>query len=210
MKLGLLADVHEHNDDLRMALDVFQQQQVDQVVMLGDILESGDRIEETCRLLSEAGAVGVWGNHDFGLCYDSVDRVRQKYSDSVLDFMARLRPRVEIDGCLFTHVEPWRDPNSIHDLWSFDALPDTPDNAARSFEAVPNRFMFIGHLHRWLIVTPAKVLDWRGEQPIRLDTEPRYLVLVAALCDGRYATFDTHVGELVPFNHRQCSGDQNG
>ena len=128
MKLGLLADIHEHNDDLRIALDVFQRQQVDHVVVLGHILELGERIEETCRLLSGAGAVGVWGNHDFGLCYYPEARGRQKYSDSVFDFMTHLRPRVEIDGCLFTHAEPWLDPKNTHDLWYFDGPPVTPPN----------------------------------------------------------------------------------
>jgi hypothetical protein len=202
MKLGLLADIHEHNDDLRAALEAFRRERVEQVVVLGDVVELCERIGETCRLLSEAGAVGVWGNHDFGLCDEPDERVRRRYPEAALEFMASLRPRLEIEGCLFTHVEPWLDPNEISDLWWYGGPPDTPDRAAKSFEAAPNRFMFIGHLHRWLIATPAKVLDWAGEAPIRLDANERYLIVVAAVCDGRYATFDTHALELVPLRHR--------
>jgi hypothetical protein len=117
----------------------------------------------------------------------------------VLDFMASLRPRLELDGCLFTHVEPWLDPEDISDLWYFGGPPDTPEKAAKSFEAVPHRYMFVGHLHRWLLATPRKVLDWNGETRIRMDGETRYLILVAAVCDGRYAIFDTDTAELVPF-----------
>jgi hypothetical protein len=106
-------------------------------------------------------------------------------------------------------VEPWLDPEDICDLWYFDGPPDTLDKIARSFDAAPYRFMFVGHLHRWLIATPNSILDWKGEKPINLNVEDRYLVLVAALCDGKYATFDTQTGELVPFNHLQRSGDQN-
>ena len=59
MKLGLLADIHEHVEHLRTALDHFKSERVDQVVVIGDLFEQGHRIEETCRLLSEANAVGV-------------------------------------------------------------------------------------------------------------------------------------------------------
>ncbi len=61
MKLGLLADIHQHNDDLRQALDAFRQQRVEQVVVLGDVFELGDRIEEACRLLKEVNPIG--GEH---------------------------------------------------------------------------------------------------------------------------------------------------
>jgi hypothetical protein len=151
--------------------------------------------------LDEVGAVGVWGNHDFGICTAPDEQTRNKYPDSVLDFMASLRPRLELDGCLFTHVEPWLDPEDISDLWYFDGPPDTPETAARSFEAVPHRFMFVGHVHRWLIATPGTILGWNGETPIRLENDSRYLVLVAAVCNGDYAIFDTDTLELVPFGY---------
>jgi hypothetical protein len=184
---------------LRPALDQLRDEDVDQVVVLGDLFELGERIEETCCLLSDAGAVGVWGNHDFGLCGDPDERTQEKYPDSVLDYMASLRPRLEVDGCLFTHVEPWLDPDDISDLWYFDGPPDTSEKAAKSFEAVPHRFMFVGHLHRWLIATPDAILGWAGENPIRLHGDTRYLILVAAVCDGKSSIFDTDTLELFPF-----------
>jgi len=202
MRLGLLADIQEHNDDQRRALGALQAGHVDQVVLLGDLFELGERIEETCQLLKEVGAVGVWGNHDYGLCCDPDERLRGKYPMSVFDFMARLRPRREIDGCHFTHVEPWLNPEDITDLWYLGGPPDSPEKAARSFEAVPHRFVFVGHLHQWLLAQPGKVLEWRGEKPVILDPGHRHLVVVAALCDGRYAMFDTDTHELVPFGHR--------
>ncbi|MBC8877105.1 MAG: metallophosphoesterase family protein [Planctomycetes bacterium] len=63
MKLGLLTDIYEQVELLRIALDHFRQEQVDKIVLLGDVFETGERIEETCRLLGEARAIGVWGNH---------------------------------------------------------------------------------------------------------------------------------------------------
>jgi hypothetical protein len=175
---------------------------VEQVVVLGDVFEMGTHLEESCRLLMDAGAVGVWGNHDFGLSCDADSRAVDKYSGPAIDFMSSLRPRLEIDGCLFTHVEPWLDPTVLTDIWHVDDPPFTPAKAARSFDGLPDRVMITGHLHRWLIATPGTVLDWKGDEPIRFRKDERYLVVVAAVCDGRYAVFDTDTLELTPFNDR--------
>jgi len=106
MRLGLIADIHEQVEFLRAALDRFRQEHVDRVVVLGDVFEMGERIEEICRLLAEAQAVGVWGNHDFGLCSDPSDDVRSRYPALVTDYMTTLRPRLEVDGCYFAHIDP--------------------------------------------------------------------------------------------------------
>jgi Calcineurin-like phosphoesterase superfamily domain len=119
MKLGILADIHEQTDELRKAIDILQQHGAERFVVLGDVFEMGKRIEDTVRLLQDVEAVGVWGNHDIGLCFDLDEEVRQRYSAAVLDFMGSLQPRLAIDGCLFTHVEPWLDPHKIEDLWYF-------------------------------------------------------------------------------------------
>ena len=68
-------------------------------------------------MLAEAKAIGVWGNHDFGLCVDLDDDIRAKYPSVVIDFMASLRPRLDVGGCHFTHVEPWLNPEEVADLW---------------------------------------------------------------------------------------------
>ena len=200
MRLGLVTDVHEQVEHLRSALDRFHQERVDLVIVLGDLFLMGERIEETCRLLAEAKAVGVWGHHDYGLCREVSEEVLSKYG-RVMDFMSSLRPRLDIDGCHFTHVEPWLDPENLTDLWYFDGPPNEHGKLARIFSAVPNRLMFAGHFHKWLLATPDGIGGWKGDVPVRL-TNGRYFVVVGALCEGRYATFDTDTSELVPFNEQ--------
>jgi hypothetical protein len=199
MRLGILADIHEQTRQLRSAIAVLQEHGADRFVVLGDVFEMGKRIEETVDLLRQVEAVGVWGNHDVGLCFDPDDRVCERYGAAVLGFMGGLQPRLEIDGCLFTHVEPWLDPHKIEDLWYLGGPPDSPEKLARSFAAVPHRVLFVGHLHRWLLGTPGGPLPWRGEGPVRLDIRTRYLVVVHAVWDGKCALFDTETNELVPF-----------
>ena len=120
MRLGILADIHEQVEELRNAIAVLQNEDADRFVILGDVFETGQQIEETVQLLQDVDAAGVWGNHDFGLCSDPSEQIRNRFSTQVLDFMGRLKPRLEIDGCLFTHLEPWLDPQKIEDLWYFD------------------------------------------------------------------------------------------
>lgn len=199
MKLGLITDIHEHVAFLRRALQLFRSREVEQIVVLGDVFEMGRQIEETCCLLAAAKAIGVWGNHDFGLCYQPGADMRAKYPAMVLDYMTSLQPRLELEGCHFTHVEPWLNPEVITDLWYYEGPPDEHGKLARIFNAVPNRVMFVGHFHKWLLATPAEISPWLGDSPVRLD-RGRYFVAIGALCEGRWATFDTETCELVPFN----------
>jgi hypothetical protein len=198
MKLGLLADIHEHVGNLRFALGQMDAAQVDQVVVLGDIFEQGKHLDDTCRLLVTANAIGVWGNHDFGLCVDPTAESRARYSLLTLRFMASLQPRLDRWGCLFSHIEPWLDPEKLEDLWYFEGAPDEHQNLGRIFNAAPHRIMFAGHYHQWLLTRPDGIDDWKGDTPVRL-TEGRYFVVIGALCEGSFAMFDTESGELQPF-----------
>lgn len=197
MKLGLVTDIHESVELLDSALSRFRKEAVDQVVVIGDIFEMGERIEETCALLAAVDAVGVWGNHDFGLCVEPDDAIRRRYSPVVLDWMTSLHPRLEIEECCFTHVEPWLDPEKVEDLWYFDGVPDTPAKLNRIFNAGSHRLMFAGHFHQWLLATPDGITDWRGECRISL-ASGRYYAVIGALCDGYSAILDSATWELVP------------
>jgi hypothetical protein len=115
----------------------------------------------------------------------------------VLDYLGSLRPRLDLDGCHFTHVEPWLDPTNIADLWYFDGLPDEQHKLDRIFAATPYRLLFAGHFHTWLLATPDGIRDWNGEATVRLD-RGRYFVVIGAVCDGHCATFDTETCSLRP------------
>jgi predicted phosphodiesterase len=209
MRLGLLTDIHEHVEHLRSALHRLRAERVDQIVVIGDVFETGQRIEETCRLLAEARAIGVWGNHDYGLCVDPHPRVIERYPPAVIDYMASLKPRLEIGGCHFMHVEPWLNPDDIADLWYYEGPPDHHGKLARIFGAVPHRMLFAGHYHKWLLATPTRIDGWQGDVPVRLHDD-RYFAVVGAVCDGCCAVFDTASSELAPFNLVAQAADRPG
>jgi predicted phosphodiesterase len=198
MRLGIVADIHEDAPRLALALQHFRRSGVQQVVVLGDVVFGmGGRLHETIALLAGAGAVGVWGNHDLGLCHEPHERFRRRYAGPVLDFLLTLRPRLELEGCLFTHGLPYQDPTDPIQYY-LGERPESAEGLARSFAASGHAVLFVGHFHRWLVASPGGRLPWEGGEPILLRADRRYLAVVAAVCDGWCAVFDTGSRELAP------------
>jgi hypothetical protein len=201
MLIGIVADIHEAIAPLQCALAEFTRRDVERVISLGDACDTFGpcgRTAEVVALLRTAEAIGVWGNHDFGLCFDVSERLRVQIQPPILEYMGSMEPHLSIETCRFSHVEPWLDARKVEDLWYFDGAPDTPEKVARSFACVPERHLFVGHFHRWLIMTPSGRLDWNGSTSIELGDESRYLAVIAAVCDGWCATFDTATLRLTP------------
>src|SRR5262249_30568135 len=144
-----------------------------------------------------AGAIGVWGNHDLGLCHEPEPELQEKYPGPVVDFAASLRPSLELEGYFFTHGLPHWDPTDLM-AYYLGEKPDQPEGVARSLAAVPHGVIFVGHFHRWLAATPSGRLTWEGGEPLHLRPEERWLVVVAAVLDGWCAVFDTDTRFLSP------------
>lgn len=201
MLIGIVTDIHGAVESLDRALREFRHRVVDVVVSLGDACDTFSptgRIGEVATLLRNANAVGVWGNHDVGLCLDITDRVRRESPPGVLEFMAGMQPQLTLAECHFSHVEPWLDPHRVEDLWYFDGPPDTAEKVARSFSAVSERTLFVGHFHRWLVMSPSGPVAWDGETPLSLAENPRSLIVVAPVLSGWCAIFDTDRHLLTP------------
>jgi hypothetical protein len=206
MRMGLLADIHEDVERLASAIERCRSEGADRLLTLGDIFQDGGRFAETVDLLRQADVAGVWGNHEFGICHDPGAWVERQFSRPILGYMGRLRPRLEVEGVLLGHVLPGLDPTDVQQPWYVERAPETAEAAAPHFAAFPHRRMFVGHYHRWLAVTPGGALPWSGESPIAFDPDRRYLLVVAAVCDGFCAIYDTETDVVTPYNLRPASG----
>jgi len=198
MRMGLLADIHEDVDQLAAAIAHCRREGADRLLTLGDIFETGDRFADAVDLLREAKVGGVWGNHEFGLYAGRGDSVESMFDWRTLDYMHLLESRIEVEGVILGHVLPCIDPTDIRQPWYVERAPVTAEAAAPHFAAFPHRRMFVGHFHEWFAITPGGALPWTGDQPIRLHSEERYLVVVAAVCDGWCAIYDTESDVLTP------------
>jgi predicted phosphodiesterase len=202
MRIRLLTDIHEEVPHLRTALAILAAEGADAIVQLGDACDlfgPGRGTAEVTTLLADAGVIGVWGNHDVGFCHEVPEEVRARAEPHTLAYMAEMKGRLELAGCHFSHVEPWLDPHSVLDLWYFDGPPDTPEKAARSFAAVPHRVLFLGHFHRWLVMSDHGRVEWDATRPLSLAPDRRHLVVVGPLVSGQFGLYDTDTHLLTPF-----------
>lgn len=202
MRIGLVTDVHNHSAELSRALELFRGHGVDQVVTIGDTCDPFCGVEgadEVALLLNESNAVGVWGNHDFNLCYEVEPKVRERYSPFVLEVMARMKPRLIMEDCHFSHKEASVDPYDVAQLWDFVDPPlELMERASLAFAAVENRLQFIGHYHRWWAANPTGPMEWSGNGILRFEPEKRYFVIVGAVFEGCCGILDTEQDWLEP------------
>lgn len=71
-RLGVIGDVHAEPGKLAAALDWLAGQGADTVICTGDVADGPGSVDDCCRLLDEAGAITVRGNHDRWLLADRV------------------------------------------------------------------------------------------------------------------------------------------
>lgn len=197
MKLGIITDVHEHTHQLEMALEALRCARVDQIISLGDFCENGQNLAATCQLLLDADVVGVWGNHDYGLCIDALEGEIENRPSHVQEFARNMRPTISLADCFFSHIEPWLDPNRLEDLWYLGVAPESSERIERIFAGGDWRIAFAGHYHQWLAVSQHGPLAWKGDCELDL-SDGRYLIIIDAVMRGCCATFSTDSCILTP------------
>ena len=192
--MGLLADIHEDVEKLSAAVNQLKARRVEAFVMLGDVLDLGERVDETVSILAPLPGAGVWGNHDFGLCGEVDASTRSRFSASALDYFARLRPSLDLEGIRFQHIDPHLDPETFEDLWRFP----TAEERIAGFCRCPHSRVFMGHLHGWGIFTRDGRVPWEGDHAFQYRADERYLTVVNSVLDGWCAVLDTEHDELQP------------
>ncbi len=198
MILGILADIHECLPNLAAALACLAAQRVDRIIFLGDLCETGRHLRPAVDKLRDAGAVGVFGNHDMGLIVDPDPEFRAKFDDVSLAYLDGLADALVVEDCRFSHVQTWMSPRDFDQPWYLHGPPETPELIARNFAAVPERVLFQGHYHCWLASDRHGPRPWAAESPITLDPDERHIVLVDAVLGGWCSTFETDTARLVP------------
>jgi predicted phosphodiesterase len=196
MRLGLLADIHGDVKNLSRAIEKLRQQAVDRFVLLGDVIYDTSHADETIELLQSCDAVGVWGNHELGLCVEPEDEVCTLYSDNVMRFFRSLQPRLEFADVLVSHTFPTEDAQEV--LSYYVGKPEQDGLVANCFESLPHRIMISGHFHRWFAATPIGRIEWNGERSLQLCPDERYFIIIDAVMHGFAAVLDYDRNVLNP------------
>ena len=200
LRIGLLADIHGDVENLALAIEHLQQSGVDKFVLLGDVIYDTRDADETVALLQSCDAVGVWGNHELGLCVEPDDEVRELYSDSVMEFFSTLQPRFELDDVLVTHTFPTEDAREV--LSFYVGHPEDDHLVQQCFAMFPHRIMICGHFHRWFAATAGSRVQWNGERPLTLNADERYFIILDAVMHGFAAVLDEERNLLEPIRFR--------
>jgi len=200
MRIGLITDVHEDVPALEWALALLAREGVDRIMCLGDVCEDGRRITETCECLAMAGALCVWGNHDYGLCTSPAEQLKASFDERTIAFMQSMTAEQIVEDCAFRHIEPCLDPYDLADLWHLPDDFETADRLASNWAAARVRRTFMGHLHRWFAASERGPIQWAGDRPLQTAGLDRCLVVIDAVRNGQCASLDTVSGELLPFH----------
>lgn len=199
MKIGLLTDIHEAVEHAAAAIEELRRRDAETIISLGDFCCMEERLSEMCELLLRENVRSVWGNHDFGLCADVAAGRATQYPAHVQEFVRSVESRIEIESCLFCHVEPWLDTNQLEDLWYYEGQPETQEQRARIFASGPWQTAFAGHYHRWLAYTAAGQVPWHGERALDL-SQDRHFIVIDACLKGQFALFDSRSRILTPLS----------
>ena len=199
MRIGLLTDIHEAVEHAAAAIRELRRREVDEIICLGDFCALETRLTEMCNLLFREKVRTVWGNHDFGLCEDVIAGNATGYPRVVQEFARTVKPKIQVDSCLFCHVEPWLDTSKLEDLWYYEGKPDTNEQRARIFANTGWDVAFAGHYHDWLAYSATGSLEWNGQSELDLSRE-RHFVVIDACMNGQFALFDTQSRVLTPLH----------
>jgi len=179
-RLGVIGDLHAEDRRLARVLDWLSGAGVDAIVCTGDVADGAGCIDNSCRLLQQAGVVVVAGNHDRWLLGNRVRHVPDAHNLAALGegsvaYLQALPRTAEIETLngrlLLCHgvgdndlgkVWPGTPRSRIERSADFDALL-----ASRRY-----RYLINGHLHYRVLV------DF-----------PELLLMNAGTLKGQYAGF---------------------
>jgi diadenosine tetraphosphatase ApaH/serine/threonine PP2A family protein phosphatase len=151
LRLAILSDIHSNLEALTTAFGIIDDEDIDQVVCLGDIVGYGANPNECVDLIRRRCPTVIQGNHDAAVinaqltetfshnARTAVQWTRMKLSDENVKFLQSLPYTAIIEELLFVHASPceperWR---YIVDSWE----------ARQAFACFDERGCFIGHSH---------------------------------------------------------------
>lgn len=151
MRIAIISDIHSNLEALTKALMVIDQNNIDQILCLGDVVGYGANPNECLDLVRERCSAVLLGNHDKA----SVDLVEAAeftiharlaiewtariLSDEHKQFIQNLPLTSRLDDLFFVHASPFEP-----ERWHY-VLSDS--DAELAFDHFTERLCFIGHTH---------------------------------------------------------------
>jgi predicted phosphodiesterase len=186
-RIALFADAHGHVDLLHKALHVCREQQVDAIVLLGDLIDRADQADACALELTGWTVSGVFGNHEQELIGALLIGDDLGMRAESVDLFMRLVEYIVVENICFCHDQPPH-PSRRGDQWVNGAIAPAP---------LPYHIVFSGHTHFRHARDERGPLDFSTNQ-IRINPQRRYRINPGALTAGQFAVWD-RAAALVRF-----------
>lgn len=104
--IGLVSDVHSSPVPLSQALEIFEQEKVDDIICAGDIAGYYDSVAPTIELLAQSGCKAVLGNHDQSYLEKPMHENEQAVRAYLQQLPLTLHLEIEQKKLLVVHANP--------------------------------------------------------------------------------------------------------
>jgi len=216
MRYGILSDIHANLEALEVAVAWLKEQEVDDVVCLGDVVGYGADPNECCRVVRGMASVTLLGNHDAAVVGAMST---EYYYDAARDAIAWTRRQLSEDNLRWLFSLPYTHLRTAHGLGLFHSAPIVPSGyfyVVRKEDALTHTRIYdrllpvslIGHSHltKSFRIGRDKVKDISGK-PLTGDDESRLIINVGSVGQPRdhnplgcVGLFDTETRTFV--HHR--------
>ena len=170
-RIGLISDVHSSPTALAEALQIFEQQRVDDIICAGDIAGYYGTLLPTVQLLIQSGCKAIIGNHDQSWLEQSDGKENTEHSSEIRDYLQQLPETLEltIEGkrLFVVHANP---PNEQHGGIKLrnrygDIVAERKMEWTKSLVDFDHDVLIVGHTHqvyaeqlgRVLVINPGSV-----------------------------------------------------
>jgi diadenosine tetraphosphatase ApaH/serine/threonine PP2A family protein phosphatase len=191
MRYAIISDIHGNLEALESVLAEIDRQKVDSLLCLGDIVGYGPNPNECVEIIKQRADVTLAGNHDYAplgkldLSYfnpwarSAIEWTASKLNQASIDFLLNLPLKEAVDGFTIVHATP-NNPSA----WNYII---TIGDAVKNFDEFDGQICFIGHSHVPMIVAVTRSGDYRviRDNPVRLETEMRYIINVGSVGQPR-------------------------
>lgn len=163
MRIALISDIHGNVAALETVLADIERHSPDEIFCLGDFVGYGPEPRECLEMVRDKCSMVLMGNHEHAvlngaehftpLARIAIDWTAQQLRDpAILEYLANLKPRRQIDRWLFVHGSV-RDPlfdyvREADSSWMFYRLVQTLREDFKDFD-----LCFVGHNHRAFLGT---------------------------------------------------------
>jgi putative phosphoesterase len=125
-RIGLISDVHASPLPLRQALDIFERENVDDIICAGDIAGYYDSVAPTIELLARSGCKAIAGNHD----QSYLEKPAREDDQDVRAYLEALPLRLELE------------------IEEGDIIEDRRQEWAGNLAEVDSDVLIVGHTHQ--------------------------------------------------------------